>query len=417
MISTRTLPLALLLAASAASQADRDILSPFRDPDQDYPPPDAVYAALRTMKNVAEGPGRDALSYDPDGREVCEHPAWSRAFRDLGDAMRQGYEGDLAQIMRRSRSAEDREIAFYGAFYGTNVPDVINLISHIPGEPERRIREQALPRAIAYLRVHLQRRFGDLSADQQKALRDQRPAVGSPAAKARGITEDYTDETWLFGLNVKPFLELLDAEAPLDRAQALWFFKELMFIRPDLAHDWLRPQAPRIRRAATSPSDAERNEAFGLIAALDPEKRSPPGPDATEDEIHAWLDTVLEDVFPPVHRVSSGLVHLYPGRLRDRIVAAGQDVLRRGAMGRFVAERLPNGEYYRGIELNPLPEPLDELGFPTGAVVTAVNAQAVTKEAQLLDFLTKALQGGTHTFVVEYVRNQKVHAVEIRVIG
>jgi len=399
-----------------SAQQKSDILTPFRNPTQDYAPPDAVYEALRTMQAVAEGPARDSVRTDQDGREVCDHPEWKAAFQRLEAAKGPSYENYLAQIMRRSRSVEDRATAFYGAFFGDHPEHVINLISHIPGEPFRPTREKALARAIPYLRVHLTRRFGDLSETEQAELMAGRPQVGSPAAKSMGITSDPTAESFLYALNLKPFAELLLVEDPLDRAQGWWFFKELVQLRRGDVDSWMRPMVLRMRRAAVSDNKVERNEVFGLLAAIDPQRRSPPPIDAEGDALTDWINDVIESVFPPIRTVSEGLVEIYPGRQREELIAVGRDVLRRGGLGEFKADRFENGDWYRGIQINALLPPLEKLGLPVGAVLCSLNGQPITGEKQLLDAVTKQLTAGAVSLIVEYARGGEMRAVEFRVL-
>ena len=143
---------------------ERDVLSPFRNPTDITAPPDELFRNLRIMRNIAaQEPQRASL--DKKGRQVVDNDAWRQAYarvQELGlDA------GMLAQMMRLHRNADQRAVAFFAGFYCDNIGYVMELISHIPGEPVRAIREQALPMAVAFLRAHLGRTFGDLSEEER----------------------------------------------------------------------------------------------------------------------------------------------------------------------------------------------------------------------------------------------------------
>ena len=133
-------------------------------------------------------------------------------------------------------------------FFCNNVDAVFNLIGHIPGEPTAATRQKAYPRAVAYVRAHLGKRWGDLSeGDRQTVLRGM-PKVGSPEAKAMGITRAPRDDDSLHQILLRPFFQMLDRDVALDQAQALWFLKECFLVRIDLASQWVEPALPRIEQ-------------------------------------------------------------------------------------------------------------------------------------------------------------------------
>jgi hypothetical protein len=185
-----------------------------------------------TMRRIADDPAA-VRTFDRDGREVIDDETW-RAARS--EAERIGIDaGMLAVQMRTNRNADERAIAFYAAFWCSNIDYVFNLISHIPGEPLRQTRERAYPRAIAFLQANIGRKFGELSEDQQNAIRAEMPQIGSPAAKSRGITREPRADDLLHSVHLVPFLQLLDLDEALDQAQGLWFLKEACLVRRDLA--------------------------------------------------------------------------------------------------------------------------------------------------------------------------------------
>ncbi|HEB52634.1 MAG TPA: hypothetical protein ENI87_05215, partial [bacterium] len=255
---------------------ERDALTPFRNPTDVYAPPDELFRQLRIMQNLANRHSA-SKSFDIDGREVIDHEEWRRARRQVEQIGLNA--GMLAQMMRLHRDGTQRATAFYAAFYVPSVDDVLELIAHIPGEPLRRTREAAFRRAIPFLRAHLGRRFGDLSTEQQDALRKALPEIGSPVAKARGLVRAPQEQDYLHTLRLVPFLQLLDIDDPLDQAQALWFLKETFKIRLDLATLWLEPSLPRIRQLLLDTESRQvRAEAIGLFEVIGPDDL-PPAPE------------------------------------------------------------------------------------------------------------------------------------------
>jgi hypothetical protein len=359
---------------AAPAYPDRDILTPFRDPQQIVAPPDAMFAALRTMRQIAESPAA-VRAFDEDGREVVDDDAWRRA---RAEAERQGLDaGVLAGLMRNNRNPDQRDLAFYGAFYCANIDYVFNLISHIPGEPVRKTREKAYPRAIAFLRAHLASTFGSLSKEQQEQIVAQMPEPGSPAANAKGIKRLPQAGDTLFTLNLKPFFQLLDLDEAADQAQGLWFLKEAFAVRKDLAEQWLEPALPRVQQLLHSEHDEVREQAIGLLATIAAPDLDVPAADADARDLDDFAEQAGRAMFPPIRRVAEGLWLLLPGADRDRIVKAGREALDSGHAGETASAKSADGQRHFGFRIDRVPEDLAVLGIPNGAIVTAVNGVPV----------------------------------------
>ncbi|HLQ36659.1 MAG TPA: hypothetical protein VK348_02570 [Planctomycetota bacterium] len=431
MLPVRRLPLlcavaGMLAAAPAQDQLppaypDHDILSPFRKCDEVYAPPDAVFLRLRRMRDVADEPGI-AKEFDAEGREVLQDPRWQAARAELGTLLIDA--GYLAEIMRRSKNADDRDLAFYGAFFCGEPAHVFNLIGHIPGEPQQRTREQAYPRAVAYIKAHARRRWGDLTDEQKKAAN--LPEPGSPAARAAGITRGPRDDDYLFQLNLVPFLQLLDLDSTSDQAQALWFIKECCLIRKDLAARWLEAALPRIDQLLRGHDRTVRQEAIGLLAAIGPARLTPPAPTAPDSELAAFADRARRELFPPIRVISEALVLLLPGADRDAIASAGRQALLDAGIGEVVNQRGDDGTYHRGFRIGRVPDELKVLQLPAGALITTVNGAPVDDGQQLLAVIERQLSPGKdrkgndvprkQSLVVEYLHGGKAKAIEYRVL-
>ena len=351
----------------------RDVLSPFRAPDEIAAPPDALFAALRTMRRIADDPAA-VKSFDVDGREVIDDEMW-RAARE--EAERIGVDaGMIAVQVRSNRNADERAIAFYGAFFCGNVDHVFNLISHIPGEPVRQTRERAYPRAIAFLKAHVGRRFGDLSPERKAAIQAEMPQIGSPAAKSRGITRMPTDEDLLHTVHLPPFYQLLDLDDAMDQAQGLWFVKETCLARRDLAASTLEPALPRIRQLLRSPDASVRHEAFGVFCAI--AEKGVKVPDAKDTAaVETFAVAAGKSMFPPLRRTSEGLLWLLPGEERDALVAAALAALDKESLGRPDRGETSSGVPFRGFRVDTVPAELAVLGIPQGAVITAINGMPI----------------------------------------
>src|SRR5262249_31703828 len=264
-------PVATLFAIAAAAAQnvkapagypERDILTPFRKVDQIVAPPDKVMAQLRLMPSIADA-ATVVKDFDKSGREIVDDDGWRAARAELATLRIDA--GHLAQVIRGSRKADDRDLAFYGMFYCTGVDDVLNLISHIPGEPVAQTRAKAYPRAVAFVRANIAQKWGDLSNEDRQVGMRNLPAPGSPAARAMGIKRAPRDEDTLHQVILRPFFQMLDQDGALDQAQALWFLKECFMVRRDLAAQWTEPAVPRIAQLLESDEAAVRNEAAGLL--------------------------------------------------------------------------------------------------------------------------------------------------------
>ncbi|HEX6811234.1 MAG TPA: hypothetical protein VF384_06405 [Planctomycetota bacterium] len=392
----------------------RDILSPFRNPVDTCAPPDELFRQLRNMEAIAALP--DAIkSFDKDGREVVDDKAWRGARAQVE---RLGIDAsNLAQIIRLHKNAGDRATAFYAAFFVTNPDYVVNLISHIPGEPERRTREAAMPRAIEYLRVNLRRRFGDLAPEQKAELAKALPKVGSPEARAAGVVREPRDEDHLHDLLLTPFFQLLDLDDALDQAQGLWFLKEVFTLRADLALRWAEPALPRIRQLLTSDSPPVKEQAIGFFQAIGPAKLRPPPVDDPL-ALQQWVDEACKALFPPIRNLNDTIVQLHPSPERDAIAAAAVKALENSSIGDPVSGQSKDGKHYRGFRVILVPEELKPLAIPAESVITTVNGVLVNDAASLLKTVSDMLRTGRHPrrLFVEYVRNGVQHAVEYRVM-
>lgn len=418
--------LLLLVAASAALPAqhekaiaypDRDMLSPFRAPAEVYAPPDRLFAALRRMRSIAEDPA-EPREYDAEGREILDHKGWRAARAEVEQI---GIDASyLAGILRMSKNADDRATALYAMFFCKQPEYILNLIGHIPGEPLRKLREQAFPRAIAWLQANLNRRFGDLSDEQKKLMLSTIPEIGSPAARAAGLERLPRDEDPLYvqGLRLVPFFQLLDLDEPIDQAQGLWFLKEVFRMRDDLTLIWLEPALPRVRQLLVGEDERVRTEAIGLLQAIGPRDLPPVSADASPATLLEYAERAVRRLFPPIRNFNNALVQLFPSPERDSLASAAVAALEGDALGEPTFGKLKDGSPYRGYRLRHVPESLKPLALPAGAVITSVNGVVVRDAASLLHSVRQQLELLAHPrkLVVEYVRDNSLHAVEYRVM-
>ena len=390
----------------------RDLLSPFRTPKDAYPPQEELFRLLRIMESLADDP-RTPKSFDAEGREVVDDPRWLQASKDV--AKLELNAGMLAQILRLNRHAPDRATAFYAAFRVHKPGEVIELIEHIPGEPARKTREKAFPRAIEFLRKNLARRFGDLPKEQQAEITAQMPQPGSPAAKAQGLVRLPIDTDTLHSMRVIPFLQMLDLDDAIDQSQALWFCKEVFALRGDLALMWLEPALPRVRELLLSESANVRKEAIGLFQVIAP--RDFKAPPTEPRELVDWADQASKALFPPIRNLNDTIVQLHPSPERDAVAAAGIEALQTSAIGDPYRGQGEDGNWIAGFRVGRVPDALKPLAIPVKAIVTMVNGIVVTDGPGLLATVKSQLQLGKHprTLLVEYVLDGKPHAVEYRV--
>lgn len=423
-MKARPLATLLLLAGAAAAQGEprrqapvaypeRDALSPFRQPTDVYAPPDEVFRLLRVMQSLADAPS-SPRRFDIDGREVVDDAQWRQARADV---LQKGLDaGYLAGIMRLNKNPADRATAFYGAFHVAKVDDVFELIAHVPGEPLRAIRERALPRAVAFVRANGGRRFGDLAPEKQDELRAGLPAPGSPAAVAAGIVRGPIAEDFLHKLRLVPFLQMLDLDEPIDQAQALWFVKETVAVRPDLALLWLEPSLPRVRELLAAPTAAVRQEAIGVFRAIG--GTDLPAPPDDPAALAAWAVTAGRTLFPTIRNLNDAIVQLHDGPERDALAAAGRTALAGGSIGDPWRGKDKAGAFAAGYRIVTVPEPLRALAIPAGAVITSVNGVAVRDAASLLATLTEQLTAGKppRVLMVELLVGGELRAIEYRVL-
>ena len=399
-----------------AAYPEQDALSPFRNPTDLYAPPDELFRQLSIMQNIARRTGAKK-SFDERGREVVDDPSW-RAARAKVDKI--GVDaGVLAGMMRLHRNAMQRDTAFYGAFYCANISYVMELITHIPGEPSRRTREASFPRAIAFLRANLGRRFGQLSNDEKAVVIGALPEIGSPAAKAQGLTRHPTDGDHLHALTLKPFFQLLDVGEAIDQAQALWFLKETFAIRADFANLWLEPSLPRMEQLLTSSNEDVRNQAIEIYQLIGPKKLAPPPSDP--QELITWARNAAKHLFPPIRNINDAIVQLFPSEERDAIAKAGISALKNSGIGDPYRGRRKDGSWFSGFRIGHIPDELVPLAIPKDATVTAVNGIPIGSAQDLLATVTKLVEKKAKSaqparLMVEYVLKGMTHAIEFRIM-
>ncbi len=392
---------------------DRDILSPFRDPAEVYAPPDKLFALLRQMRQIADDKNA-RKSFDQDGRELVDDDRWRTAKRDVDQlGIDAGY---LAGIMRMSKNGDDRATAFYAAFYCKNVGYVFNLISHIPGEPWRKTREAALPRAAAFIKANLGRRYGELSDDEKRAL--SLPKPGSPEAKAAGITRDPRDDDPLHTVNLVPFFQLLDVDDALDQAQGLWFLQQVFTVRKDLALVWLEPMLPRLRQLLISEDDKVKVQAIGLLGTIGPADLPRPTADADNQALLDWAYQAQKALFPPIRNLNDTIVQMQPSAERDALVAAAKKAIADGALGDATHGKAKDGSAYRGYRIARVPDELQPLAIPVGAVITTINGAPVGTAAEVAATVGNLLDKLKHprVLVVEYLFDGESRAIEYRIL-
>lgn len=390
----------------------RDLLSPFRTPTDAYPPQEELFRHLRIMENLADDP-RSVKRFDAEGREVLDDPRWQQASQAVSQLDLNA--GMLAQIMRLNRHGPDRATAFYAAFHVRKPGEVIELIEHIPGEPDRRTREKAFPRALEFLRKNLTRRFGELPKEQRDDLIAQMPKPGSPAAKTQGLVRLPVDSDTLHSMRIVPFLQMIDLDEPIDQAQALWFLKEVFSLRGDLALMWLEPALPRVRELLLSKSAAVQKEAIGIFQVIGPkDQKAPP----TEPrELVDWADQASKALFPAIRSLNDTIVQLHPSPERDEVIKVGSEALANSSIGDPVRAQGEDGKWIVGYRVLRVPDVLKPLAIPVQAIITLVNGIQVTDGPSLLATVKSQLDIAKHprALFVEYLLDGKPHAVEYRV--
>ncbi|MFK7740709.1 MAG: hypothetical protein AB8H80_10330 [Planctomycetota bacterium] len=400
-------------AAAPPAYPDRDILSPFRTPSDVYAPPDELFRQLRIMQKIADRRAEDAFYVE--GRQHINDPSWQRAYKRVQEIGINA--GQLAQMMRLHNNGMQRDTAFYASLFVDNVDYALELIAHIPGEPQRRTREKALPRAVEFLNEHLAKRFGDLTDEQQQAARAAIPEIGSPVAKARGIKRAPVETDALYALRLVPFFQMLDLDASSDQAQGLWFLKEVFTLRPDLANLWLEPALPRLRELMLSTVPEVHQEAIAIFQLIGP--RDLEAPPSEPEALLAWSKRASKQMFPPVRNLNNAIVQLFPSEERNAIATAGRNALQTSAIGDPFRGQREDGTWYHGFRIGYLPEELKPLAIPKDATVTTINGVPVDSAQQLLQTVERVLSksnASPRRLFVEYVHGEKSHAIEYRIM-
>ena len=394
------------------SYPERDILSPFRTPLDVYAPPDELFQQLSIMISIASRQGAKK-SFDASGREVVDDPAWRQARAKVDEI---GIDaGVLAGMMRLHRNEVQRSIAFYGAFYCANIGFVMELISHIPGEPVRSTREAAFPRAIEFLRANLGKRFGQLTDDEKAMVIGALPEIGSPTAMAQGLTRLPTDKDHLHDLRMQPFFQLLDVDDALDQAQALWFIKETITAREDFANLWLEPALPRLQQLLMSADENVREQTTAIFQIIGPKNMQAPPKDKAA--LIEWAKSAGKHLFPPIRNINDAIVQLFPSEERDAIAKAGVSALENSSIGDPFRGQRKDGSWYRGFRIGHVPDALSQLALPKGAVITAVNGASVGTAEDLLKIVTKQVKAPKpRRLIVEYVVKGRPYAIEYRIM-
>jgi len=376
-----------LLAAAPPAQLPEGLL-PFRNPAKQVDAPEDLFRDLQVMLSIVNDPGDHRVEFDDEGVETCDDPVWqSKHTAVLAQMFNKA--AWFGILLRDSQNARNRELAAYGTFFCDDPQQVLELIAFFPGEPVREIREQAYRRAIGYLRVHL--------------AKNKDP---DPEHPDRGAEPLYT-------LEVGPYVALLALDDVRDQAQGYWFLKEICKIRPESAINIFAPARSYLPAALLAKDKTLRRQARDFLQVVDPKHRSPPAEDASDDEVRAWLADVVYDVFPPIRRINPGRVDLFPSDDLDRLVAVGRDRLQRKTLGTPTEGALKSGVLFRGFKVTVLPEPLNKLGIPLGAVITSINGEPVFRSADILGVCDR-LSAGRRPIMVEYVKNREAEMMEYR---
>ena len=113
---------------------------------------------------------------------------------------------------------------------------------------------------------------------------------------------------------------------------------------------------------------------------------------------------------------------------RDALAAAGKKALLDG-IGEAAYGTTSGGLPYRGLRINRVPEELEVLQIPVGAVITAVNGVPVNDGPHLLEVIAslfvmnervkgtpKPRQISRRKLIVEFLADGKTRAIEYRVL-
>ena len=372
----KVLPVFLLLAGLPAQEALVDTywqresgakvydeLTPFRNPTglkvpgapQVKLPP--IVEEFVIMFNLAVSARSEDLVVDESGRQIYADPRWAASLEKVLELSIR-MEGWVGKLFMESDNVLWRRVCAYGMFYFNNPQDVINMIAFLPGEPRRDIREDSFWRVVEYLAIHLPQN---------------RPQ--NPLTPNNGVVVP------LYQFNPMPFMQLLDKPEELDQAQALWFLAEVLSFRPDLGKSYLSEIVDRVPALLTSSSAMVRSRALDFLAAIDRTPGRAPEPSATDEERLAWLGQLEYELYPPIRHISSGLVEIYPSADRERLVTVGRQWLDDKDFLPKATEVTKSGMTRYGVRVNHLPDPLDKLGIPMGALIMGIN-RAPTRTAE-----------------------------------
>ena len=169
-----------------------------------------LIADLTEMQRLAVNANHLQLMIDPDGREICSVRSWTQAHENV-KANGLNMEGWLGKILREDNDVRTRRACIYGMFYFNDPHKIIQLISNLPGEPLRDLREAGFELALRYMRVHYKK-----SSPQNLKFPDNGIVVPK------------------YEFNPLPFFLLLDQKQTIDQRQGLWFLTEILKIRRDL---------------------------------------------------------------------------------------------------------------------------------------------------------------------------------------
>lgn len=386
--------LSVLALASLASAQELDVvegLRPFRQPNQVVQVPEDLFRNLQVLFNISENPEGHAVTVNDQGREVCDHPLWQQKYEEV---KRQLFNMAtvFGLVLRDSGNVNDRKLAAYGTFLLDDPQPICELIAFFPGEPEREIREPALRRAIEFLRVQLPKNTDVVTGTGEPQMQP----------KAR------------YSIDLGPYFALLEVDDHRDQVQALWFLAEIAQIRPETGPMILHYGKEHLREHLVSERDLLRQHARTLLERAAPKHQRPPAEDADDAQVIAWLDEVLYEVFPPIRPVSEGLTDLYPSKDLEQIVSVGRDALTREAIGEPFSGKLKSGLFYRGFRIARLPEPLDKLRIPVGAVITNICGRPVATGTEIVQTLERWLEQRSNV-IVEYAWNGDTRVMEYRV--
>ncbi|MHC5064188.1 MAG: hypothetical protein ACYTG5_09460 [Planctomycetota bacterium] len=397
------LPAAILALTSSMllpAQEEQDWRIPFRNPQKNLAPPEDLFRELRIMQSIAPGPDSPGVSFDEEGRLVCDDLEWQRAFERM---LQLRYDpGYVSMVIRESGSVLDRETAMYGAFYGPQVEHTFNLIRHIPGEPVRRIRELGYQLALEFLKVHMPSK---VTGDVEEWLATKVGPAGDKGPRPG---------TFAHELDMVPFIALLEIGDDLDRAQVFWFMSECIRMRPDLGKAYFGYIQLPLRNSLLSENPDLAKNALELVQLIDPVERETAASELDGEDLLLWFDDVIYHVYPPIRPINQALTELHASEDLDRLVATGKELLENGTLGDPDNGELKGGSYYRGLRLLHLPEPLPKLGFAPNQVITAINGEPVTSCEDLLRVLSRLVELKKTSLMVFYVDRGEERAREFR---